>query len=158
MTLVRRKEPGQAWETEADTGGGSGPVADSATFTTDADAFEGSHVFDLGGPAVVSATLTLTAEVADGETFGEGDGEISGTVFVVSSSDGEVQDEIEPNTGPMQALAPQLVNVNQATQIITRVTSRYLIVRLDIDEAPDFNLYAGPNHPTMTVRIDIIYR
>jgi hypothetical protein len=138
--------------------GNGGFSSATATFTTGADTFVGKHVFDLGGPSVVTCTYTVTAQVADGETFGEGDGEISGTCFFLASFDGIAGAAfgLPGFTGPV-APPPQLVAVSDE-QTACVWTPRYLICEVDLDEAPDFNIYAGPNHPTMTIRADITYR
>ena len=153
--ITRRKRTGEAWETVAE--GASGSQSQSVTVTTDPDTFTVTTFLDLSSPTVASVVVTVTAEDADGETFGEGDEEISGTLFIHTSSDGVTPDATNANLGPTQLVVGQLVDVDDTSGAVVRMTSRYVQVQLDIDQAPDFNIYAGSNHPTMTIRIDAAY-
>lgn len=141
--------------TDSDLGAGGGGGSQTVEVATDPDTFVGTHVFDLGGPAACSCVLTVIAADGDGETFGEGDGEISGTSFLKMSADGATADQTQIRG--TQVSPPQLVSVDDTTGALVGVTSRYVIVEVDIDRAPDFELYAGENHPTITVRAAITY-
>src|SRR6266576_110796 len=55
---------------------GSQLQTQTATVTTDANTFVGSHVFDLLRLAVAEIRLTFLSSVGDGETFGDSPGDI----------------------------------------------------------------------------------
>lgn len=155
--LVRVKRGPHPWVTEPESGGGALQTI-TQSFTTDPDSFVGASTFDLGSVAVASAVGVVTAIDADGETFGSADGDLVGVFQVVSSMDGLVAAETEPNIGPAEFAQGYVSAVDENTGAVVRMTSRYIIVGIDIDVLPNFDLYAGANHPTMTVEVTITYR
>jgi hypothetical protein len=141
----------------------------SATGTTDANTFLGSHTFDLARPAVVTCTFTTTSLTGDGETYGTGAGQIGvGFASPALSGPGEgnaVSLDGVLYTGTVNLLSDQLsvigstgyaVSVGQF-ELNVFATPRYLRLGVAIFDNDSGLVYAGANHPRATVRYDISY-
>ena len=154
--LIRRKRPGEPWETAEEPSGGSQPQTQTHTFTTDADTFHGECVFDFGHATVATVVATLTAFTGDGETLGSAPGQIQLQLGGAGSFDG-----ITFPAGIGSSPFPSSNNGDVEVALNTPVsgyeaTPRYLKITGDwVDDS--FIPYAGANHPFGTVSITITY-
>jgi hypothetical protein len=126
----------------------------TATVTTDPDTFVVSHTFDLAHPTVFFATATVTVLTADGETFGSGSGQIAVDMFSVSQS----ADNVNFRTiAPADWYHDDLgLTVDQVAFDLTGITGRYVSFdNIRIIDPVSFDVYAGVNHPSASVRLDI---
>jgi hypothetical protein len=133
---------------------GGGTSTQTATVSTDPDSYDCSHIFDLGGCAIVSVTTTLTTFTGDGETLGSAPGDIQLAVDVGASFDGVTF--LGGGTG-----GPTLQDIGTLTALSMvqqrgPTSLRYLKILCAWDDS-DFNAYAGPNHPVGTVHIVVEY-
>jgi hypothetical protein len=152
-TIVWDEEAGVFVPSPLGAGGGGGGVStQTQTATTDPDSYDVAFVFDLGHATVVTVTATLTATVDDGETFGAGAGELGLAAFLETSPDGVTFYTL----GSSQVFQQQqlVATIDQPTVIGVTATARYLRVSPSINTS-DYNPYAGPNHPTATVQVDV---
>jgi hypothetical protein len=160
MSIERRKAPGAAWNTvDATSAQTFDPI--SVELTTDPDTFiVESEVYDLGN---VVNTATMSAElvsfVEDGETVGHamGEGNIDPNYIFLTSADGVhfgtvvttfIADAFPPNVDP--ADDAYLTTPGDPAEV-SRLVLRYFRFHLNIDTVDDGELYAGTNHPTVTV-------
>jgi hypothetical protein len=160
-------------------GGGGGSSISTATATVTANQGNGyvtSHTFDLGsaGPHPVLITLTGLTLTGDGETFGNA----PGTLYVGPTSADPVQPgphtdvdisadgvvfgkAFEIAVGPQTAgdgVSPTLEIQTTSVQAGAVCTSgRYLKVPIAIVENSTGAVYAGANHPSAQIRIDLRY-
>jgi hypothetical protein len=125
------------------------PKSQTATLTTDPNTFTAEHVFDLAHITPAYINGTVLALTPDGETFGDSGIGVSLTWDV--SRDGIVW-------------ANSLTFLhNQPPTTIGGVLDgfadvpRYLRVQALVVTAATAEAYAGPHHPTATVRIDVEY-
>lgn len=136
--------------------GGGGSTAQpfrSETATTSIVTYSVVEIFDVNAAGVVILTMTLTATVPDGETFGPNVGNIGVSLTPESSPDGVVWSVA--NT-LVSTLALD-VNGNAST-----VGNFYEAVYATLQEGrgtaaivhADGTPYVGPNHPRATVRFD----
>jgi hypothetical protein len=132
--------------------GGSQPQTATATVTTDPDTFVVSQDFDCGRPTLVAIAFTATAFDADGETW---DVTIAADVKSLEYS----VDGITWLLHTYQTLAPDTPGgPGTFTFGGLMPTPRYIrIDRVRIIDPSTFDVYAGPNHPSVTVRIDLEY-
>lgn len=153
MTLERRKSPGEAWETVPVSNGGSQPDNETVSRTTDPNTFTHTEVFDVGAPGVVAFKFTLTAVDGDGETFGDGPGDIGVGLAYAASPDGT-------NWSTVNSMAQDVNHVdnngnlstpNQFFEVLFGTLKEGRGVLTILDDAQ--NPYAGPNNPTATVSL-----
>lgn len=171
MSLIRRKNSGDAWETVVDVGDGAEPIEPiSVELTTDPDTFAvESEVYDLGGVMnSVVLSVELVAYDADGETLGHADGE--GNIDVgwsfLASMDGV-------HFGPLPSAITSLYDssfgpprVNPADDgFLTTVGDPYAVgamalrffkFEVHVDDFDSGDLYTGSNHPTITVLFGLV--
>jgi len=150
-------------------GGSSSPSTATATVTANqGNGYSTSHTFDLGseGPHPVQLTLTALALTGDGETFGNAPGTLyvgpnSTTSFLETSADGLVfGKENETAIGPQAAGDGSATFEIQSSGVTTKavgVVGRYLKVPMAIVSNNTGDVYAGANHPSAQVRIDLRY-
>lgn len=134
----------------------------TATVTTNANTFVASHVFDLGMTvANVLVTYTLLAVTLDGEVFDvtTDSGGLSVSIDELHVSfDGLTDDGF--HSGVFERTYPNMATVGQTSYQLLLVP-RYITPSVRLQHAvPDMGQqdYAGPNHPTAQVRIDVEYR
>lgn len=143
-------------------------VTQSATLTTDADAFVGEHIFDLGaGPHIVTSTVTVVALDGDGETWSpslSGTGIIVQQDVVITIESGGATEKFGYSFDGISYIAltpsavhePDLLTVG-AENFALMLVPRYLRLNVAIADNATFNRYSGANHPTATIRFDIEY-
>lgn len=137
----------------------------SATLTLNrAGGFIAQHVFDLGaGIHPSSVAFTLTARTLDGETFGNDAGDIyaetqAGLSAIATSDDGINAYQALPLLAFKHcAVLDHLVDISDSCVYVEGTVSRYLLVYIAIWEADTFDVYAGANDPSATVRADVSY-
>jgi hypothetical protein len=145
-------EDAQDAATKAYVDAKTGDSTATATVTTDPDTFLASHVFDLGRSVGASyLTVTLLSFDADGETIDPETGIVA--LFAVDwNTDAGFT---APTTGPMNA-GNEIVDVGDA-DYLGAVIPRYLRVSASILDKNTGDLYAGANHPTAQLRLDVDY-
>jgi len=133
--------------------GGSSPSTATATVTTDPNTFTVTHVFDCGHPTTVYWKATIVAQTADGETFGMGAGEIHGDQNVNEISRDDVT--YIALTVPAYFHDSPTGSIGDVTDRV-QATARYFKLGVAVFD-DNFSVYSGPNHPTVTFRLDIEY-
>jgi hypothetical protein len=161
--LVRVKRGRLPWVTEPESGGSSGGTL-ALEGSTDPDTFLwDSDVIDLGGPALLSGPITLTAFDPDGESIGVPGGittvyhnayAIDGATFTAFDSGLSV---LSPPATDVDGDSGGADVVGQLWAVLAEVP-RYLKFRYFIAEADSGSIYAGANHPTATISIALDYR
>jgi len=119
---------------------------------TTGDGFEAWQVFDLGGATVYYVRITVLDFDADGEPIGAGDGEVGADFGMLHSRDGIVW-----TTGNEWAYVQRVASgvVGDYLDAFGH-TTRYIKVGLFVGVVGD--TYAGVNHPSAHVQVDLEYR
>ena len=135
------------------------PSTITTTLTTSPITFIASQVFDLGGPKVVQVKLTVLSVVADGEVFGQANGQISvGSLDSIgrSSFDG-VTWQLKPLLGYQSTTGYYGLVAPGDAHLVWYLIARYLRVGVEIQDTSSASVYAGGNQPTATGTIEVNY-
>lgn len=143
-------------------GGGGSPSTQTADLTTDPDAFAASHLFDVEAARLVYWKMTVLALTPDGETFGDGSGEI-GVDGVLDNASGGVESGVSRDNTTFVAIAGATglhtaipTDVDDFVDGVI-VVPRYAKIAAFIYDNDTGEKYAGANNPTAQVRVDIEY-
>jgi hypothetical protein len=152
MSIERRKAPGAAWNTVDASETGTQPFV-SETGTTDPNTFEVIETFEVGVPGLVVLTMTVLALDGDGETWGDGVGEIGVFLDTKISVDGITW------TGGQALVYDRDLDIGgQASVVGQHSSSIYATFRYGQGIASVYNFdstpYVGANHPTAEVQFD----
>lgn len=128
-------------------------VTQSVAVATDPDTFTGGHSFAVGHPCVVYVKVTLIDVVADGETFGVDDGDLSPAVTFLMSGDGL---DVAVTGAALVIRDNTLLAVDDYRDYVL-LAPGFVTVTVEIDQQLALDLYAGANHPTVTARIELTY-
>jgi hypothetical protein len=148
------------------TAGGAVPVdTESATVETDPDDFFAREVFDLGHVTMTYVRMTLLAVDGDGETWGDGMGDVSvylsyqaagGPAVGGVSRDGV--EYVQPTLVYLHSTSPAGAAFTVGDYVDGYVpTPRYVAAVPYIIDSTSGDIYAGANHPVATVRLDYEY-
>lgn len=147
-------------------GTASGPGSAStqtATVTTDPNDFWVIAPFDLGHCTALQVTATAVELTPDGETFGMNLGDIAafvefGYLGTVPGIVGRSADQITwIGVGLSWLFGAQEFTVVGDYQLYLGLTVRYLRIGAYIADYDSGLIYAGANHPTAQLRIDLEY-
>ena len=134
----------------------SATFSQTATVTTDPDTFEVSQTFDLAGPTVYFWVATLLALDLDGETLGIEEGQFGADILRTEVSADGADWKTSDTTWWFHDTIGGLDDFAMAG---TWFTPRYLrVTSVRIAQAFNGEIYAGANHPSATVRLDVTYR
>ncbi len=154
-TLPDGQQTARWAEDEGGGGGAAQPQTMTETVTTDSDTFVVEHVFDLGHPTVVYWSAEITGQVGDGETFGMAPGELHGDSSLNQySHDAVTWKNVDTAANPYLHDTPT-GSIGDIFDM-SFPTARYIKLGFSVYDS-DFNVYAGPNNPTVTFQIDVEY-
>jgi hypothetical protein len=142
-------------------GGAATPQTDTATVTTDTNTFIVGHVFDLGHATTVYLKMTVLALTPDGETFGNGAGQI-GVDMTFGATPGPTAFGVSRDGVTYAHAGGQGIEIAIAVAVDGvvdfQVTSpRFVKPCVVIYDNDSGDVYAGANNPTAQARIDIEY-